>query len=145
MRRRSIELSKLNENEAAEEVSPQPSCSDISSARSYNHESDNVNDINNFDDNNNTESKEINTYEKVDPPEYFPEVDISFLSEVLPLSDENSDMGHDFSSLPVDWRPESPFSSIYMMEPVYGDSSSMHDNMDFWSDLFSRAEEPFEL
>lgn len=82
-------------------------------------------------------------YPKAESPGNFPEMDENFWSEVLWT--ENSGEVNDFSAAVggdhLDQEVQIPFSPIVTTEPVHSFGSNMHDNMDFWFNLFTRAGE----
>nr|QIG55715.1 MYB transcription factor [Paeonia suffruticosa] len=95
-------------------VSPQQSCSDISSSSA-------------------TAGGGGVFINKVGSPENYPQVDDSFWSEVLSI--ENS--GGDF---PVESQVQFPFSSLEPAGQGYS-SNSMYDDMEFWYNLLTRSGE----
>ncbi|KAA8543365.1 hypothetical protein F0562_021140 [Nyssa sinensis] len=103
-------------------VSPQISSSDMSTVTSSSHN---------------------NTCSKVEAFDNFPEVDEDFWSEVW--SAENSGLTSDFSAVTSDRQLQFPLSPLQTVEQLYGYSSSMHDGMDFWFNLFTRAGDLPEL
>ncbi|XP_059626016.1 transcription factor MYB14-like [Cornus florida] len=73
----------------------------------------------------------------------FPQVDENFWSEVL--SAENSGSTSDFPAVTAEEQLQFPLSPFHAMEYVYDYNSSVHDGMDFWYNLFTRAGELPEL
>nr|QEK22814.1 MYB transcription factor [Betula platyphylla] len=109
-------------------VSPQECSSDMSTVT--------IGDDNNDND----------TCPKAESPVNFPEVDEDFWSEVL-STESSGVVNDDFSAVgggdpPLD---QVPFSPLMTMEPVHGYGSNMHDSMDFWFNVFTRAGEIPEL
>lgn len=93
------------------------------------------------DDNNDNDTCPI-----AESPVNFPEVDEDFWSEVL-STESSGVVSDDFSAVgggdpPLD---QVPFSPLMTMEPVHGYGSNMHDSMDFWFNVFTRAGEIPEL
>lgn len=82
-------------------------------------------------------------YPKAESPGNFPEMDENFWSEVLWT--EDSGEVDDFSAAVGGGDHlqdvQIPFSPIVSMEPVHAFGSNMHDGMDFWFNIFTRAGE----
>ncbi|KAE7997821.1 hypothetical protein FH972_002422 [Carpinus fangiana] len=109
-------------------VSPQEYSSDMSSTVTIG------------DDNNDND-----TCPKAESPGNFPEVDEDFWSEVL-STESSGGVVSDFSAVGGDPHElQVPFSPLMAMEPVNGYGSNMHDSMDFWFNVFTRAGEIPEL
>ncbi|XP_041006593.1 transcription factor MYB30 [Juglans microcarpa x Juglans regia] len=115
-----------SESQEHRPVSPQECSSDLSSTIT-------------MADNNSDNSG----YPKAESPENFQEMDENFWSEVLWT--ENSGEVNDFSAAVggdhLDQEVQIPFCPIMTKEPVHSFGSNMHDNMDFWFNLFTRAGE----
>lgn len=135
IRRRSIEVSSLNQQEANGTGLSQPSCSDISPViTNYNSDDSNNSSSDSADNRSNSE----NPFEKeVFSAEKCPEIDDQFWSELL--SDESS---LSLRTVATNLELQLPVSPIYVMEPTYGNTS---DGIYFWYNLLNRAEEPLEL
>lgn len=94
------------------------------------------------------DSSDNNTYPKADSPGNFPEMDEKFWSEVLW---ESSEVASDLSAVGGhDQQVQTPLydpllSPLMTMDPLHEYSSNMHDNMDFWFNLFTRAGDLPEL
>ena len=84
-----------------------------------------------------------NVFPKVESPRNFLETDESFWAEVL--STENSGVVSDFSAVDGDPQLQFQLSPLMNMDPVHAYGSNMHDSMDFWFNLFTRAGELPEL
>lgn len=84
-----------------------------------------------------------NVFLKVESPRNFLETDESFWAEVL--STENSGVVSDFSAVDGDPQLQFQLSPLMNMDPVHAYGSNMHDSMDFWFNLFTRAGELPEL
>ncbi|KAJ7972653.1 MYB family protein [Quillaja saponaria] len=84
----------------------------------------------------------------VESPGYFPEADESFWSEVLSGGDGDSDIATDVPVNVDGANPQSQFPvSMISTEPVHGFSLNCKGDksMEFWLDIFTRAEELTEL
>ncbi|TKY62360.1 myb-related protein Myb4 [Spatholobus suberectus] len=109
-------------------ISPQSSSSDTSSLS--------TSSINNHD-----MSLNVND---IDTPENNLALDEDFWSEVL--SSDNSGETRGFPAIGVDCDPFQPMSPLVTEEGVLIDSSSsMCDGMDFWCNVYARAEEFTQL
>ncbi|KAF8388227.1 hypothetical protein HHK36_026893 [Tetracentron sinense] len=77
--------------------------------------------------------------EHVESSETFPEIDENFWSGAL--SDDNSGIPIDYPAVTTEPEFQYPFSPISIMEPVYAYSSNMDNGMDYWYNMFVKAED----
>ncbi|KAG2405903.1 Transcription factor [Vigna angularis] len=126
-----VHASTKEDNSTEEMPLSPPQCSsDMSSLTN----SDNNSSINNS--NNNCDmSSHVND---IDTPENNLALDEDFWSEVL-LSDDSSGETSGFPS--IDYGRFEPMSSEEVGVLIDGSSSSMSDGMDFWCNVYARAEE----
>ncbi|XP_071938084.1 transcription factor MYB4-like [Coffea arabica] len=80
--------------------------------------------------------------EKMDSPEYFPQIDESFWSEEFPVDNANVQSGIHDGLATNDMQFQFPLSPVAASdEDVNAYISNFDDGMDFWYDLFIRAGE----
>ncbi|XP_061341706.1 transcription factor MYB14-like [Gastrolobium bilobum] len=134
-----LDATKSNQD-AKQEQDPvnSPQCSsDVSSFTTSDNNENNCSITTSNTTNDHDMSIDINN---VDSPENDLALDDDFWSEVL--SSDNSDDTSGFPAIGDDYQIQIPFSPTVTEEGVLSASSlSMCDNMDFWYDVYTRAEE----